>query len=335
MKTRITELLGIRHPILCGGLGPGVSDGKYVAAVVNAGCMGFIVATSPADEDWLEHQIAMCRSLVGGKGFGVNMYISKLAGGADRMRKLIPLLADNGVTCVETAGASPDAILPALREAGIVVIHKVPAVRYAHTAARVGVDAVTVVGADCGGHPGTFLIGTMVQTAHAARDISLPLVVGGGIGTGSHIAAALAMGADAVVLGTRMMVSEELWVHPSYKEHIAQLDGTQSVVVKKLLRDHHRVLNNESARDVLALENAGSADFEDYRPHVVGALAHNAYSTGDLRQGMLDFGPAAVFANKVQSVEAIVDELIDEALAASQRLDKLRVVTSQNIVAAE
>ena len=115
--TRLTKLLGIRHPILCGGLGPGVSDARYVAAAVNAGAMGFIVATSPAGPDWFEEQLSICRQLVGDKGFGVNMYISRAPGSAERMNGLVKLLVDFGVTCVETAGSSPGPILPALREA--------------------------------------------------------------------------------------------------------------------------------------------------------------------------------------------------------------------------
>ena len=209
------------------------------------------------------------------------------------------------------------------------MIHKVPAVKYAVSSARLGVDAISVVGADCGGHPGTLLIGTMVQAAHAARDVKLPLVVGGGIGTGSQLAAALAMGADGVVMGTRMLVSEELWINRAYKEHIATLDGTQSIIVKKLLRDHHRVLNNDSAQAIVDLEEEGITDFEQYRPHVAGTVAHGAYSAGDPSRGMLDFGPAAVFADEVATVESIIDRMMDEAMAAAQHLGALTNATCQ------
>lgn len=319
-STRITTLLGIRHPILCGGLGPGVSDARYVAAVVNAGGMGFIVSSNGSEPGWVEDQIRECRSRVAGKGFGVNLYISRLAGGVERIARLIPFLADNGVTCVETAGANPEPIIPMLREAGIVVLHKVPAVKYARTAARIGADAIIIVGADCGGHPGTFMISSMVQTPHAARVIEQPFVVGGGIGTGSQLAASLAMGADGILMGTRMLVSEELWIHPHYKDLVVNNDGTESVVVKKLLRDHHRVLNNKSAKSVLELEDRKIADFDSYRPFVTGQLAKNAYVTGDSTYGMLDYGPAAIFADSIKPVEAIFDEILDGAVVAVSRL---------------
>jgi NAD(P)H-dependent flavin oxidoreductase YrpB (nitropropane dioxygenase family) len=148
-RTRITELLGIRHPILCGGMGPAVSDAKYVAAVVNAGGMGFIVAAGWGNEpEGLREQVRTCRSLTGGKPFGVNLYISRQPGGLERARAQVEVLREEGVACVETAGASPEPLLPALREARIKILHKVPAVRYAISASRLGVDAIILVGTE-------------------------------------------------------------------------------------------------------------------------------------------------------------------------------------------
>lgn len=322
-KTRITEMLGIRHPILCGGMGPRVSEAEYVAAVVNAGGMGFIVAAGFPDPDEFREQLRRCRQLTAGKGFGVNLYISRQAGGVERLKQQLAIVAEEGVLCVETAGASPEAVLPVLRDAGIKVLHKVPAVRYAHTAARLGVDAVIVVGNDCGGHPGIYGIGSMVQAARAPEEIALPIVIGGGIGSGRQLAATLAMGADAVLMGSRMLVSRELQIHPDYKAQVVRGDGSESIIVKTGLRDHHRVLNNDSAKAVAALDAAGASDFELYRPHVGGALATQAYASGDSALGMLDYGPAVVFADAVKPVEAIFDEMLDDARQALQRLDQL------------
>ncbi|TLX70644.1 nitronate monooxygenase [Pseudomonas nicosulfuronedens] len=323
-KTRITELLGIRHPILCGGMGPRVSDADYVAAVVNAGGMGFIVAAGFPDPDEFREQLRRCRQLTAGKGFGVNLYISRQAGGAERLQRQLEILTEEGVHCVETAGASPDSVIPVLRDAGIKVLHKVPAVRYARSAARLGVDAVIVVGNDCGGHPGIYGISSMVQAALAPSEITLPIVIGGGIGTGRQLAATMAMGADAVLMGSRMLVCEELSIHRDYKEQVVQGDGTESVVVKTGLRDHHRVLNNDSAKAVAALDASGASEFEQYKPHVIGALATQAYQTGDSSLGMLDYGPAVAFADAIKPVEAIFDEMLDDAQRALQRLSQLR-----------
>jgi NAD(P)H-dependent flavin oxidoreductase YrpB (nitropropane dioxygenase family) len=324
-NTRITRLLGITHPILCGGLGPGVSDARYVAAVVNAGGMGFIMALGWGDPEEFRAELRLCQTLTGGKPFGVNLYISRQSGGMERAKQQIRVLCEEGVSCVETAGASPESVIPALREANIKILHKVPAVKYALTAERLGVDAVIIVGAECGGHPGIYQIGSMVQAAHGPTVVNLPVVIGGGIGTGRQIAAALAMGAEGVIIGSRMMVSEEMWVNRKYKEMLVAADGTESVIVKKALRDHHRVLNNESARAVAALDERGETDFEQYRPHVAGALAIKSYRTGDPSKGMLDFGPAVVFADHIQPVDAIFDRLIDDAALAMTRLQHLAV----------
>lgn len=321
--TRITQLLGIRHPILCGGLGPAVSDADYVAAVVNAGGMGFIVAAGFPDPDEFREQLTHCRRLTGGKGFGVNLYISRQAGGAQRLERHLQILIEEGVRCVETAGASPEPVLPMLRDAHVKVLHKVPAVRYAHTAARLGVDAVIVVGNDCGGHPGIYGISSMVQAAQATAELGLPVVIAGGIGTGRQLAATLAMGADAILMGSRMLVAKELAIHDAYKEQVVRGNGTESIIVKTGLQDHHRVLVNDSARAVAALDASGASDFEQYRPHVMGALATQAYRSGDSRQGMLDYGPAVVFADAIKPVESIFDEMIDDARNALTRLGQL------------
>ncbi len=322
-KTRITDLLGIPHPILCGGLGPGVSDAKYVAACVNAGGMGFIVASAWPDPDEFREQLRLCGQLTGGKPFGVNLYISRQAGGVERVNRQLDVLCEEKVLCVETAGASPESIVPRLKEAGIKILHKIPAVKYAKTAERVGADAVIIVGNECGGHPGVFQIGSIVQGAHGPSILNVPCVIGGGIGTGRQLVGTLAMGADAIIMGTRMLVAEELWIHRDYKELVARMDGTESVVVKKAIRDHHRVLNNDSAKAVVELDDRHIEDFEQFRPHVMGELARQAYITGDPSKGMLDYGPAAIFADRVEPVEAIFDRIIDDAVGAVARTNQL------------
>ncbi|MDR5777175.1 MULTISPECIES: nitronate monooxygenase [unclassified Caballeronia] len=328
-RTRVTDLFGIRHPILCGGLGPRVSDAPYVAAAVNAGGMGFLIAAGFPEVSDFRNQLHHCRDLTEGKPFGVNFYISRQAGGVDRIKRQLEVAVAEGVRFAETAGAPPDAILPLLKQAGMKVLHKVPSVRYALSAARSGVDGIILVGNDCGGHPGIYGIGSMVQAAHAATVLDVPLVIGGGIGSGRQLAAALAMGADGVIMGTRMLVADELWIHDAWKRRIVEGDGTESVIVKTALRDHHRVFCNESAQAVIELDDDKVTDFERFRPHVTGTLAHRAYTTGDYRFGMLDYGPAAVFADRCEPIESIFDRFIDDAVAAVRRL---RLVTTASAV---
>jgi nitronate monooxygenase len=227
---------------------------------------------------------------------------------------------EEGVRLVETSGLPPQAALPALKEAGCTVIHKVSAVRHALSAQKLGVDALSVVGAECGGHPGIYLVGTMVQGLVAAQKLHLPLAIGGGVGHGAQLVAALAFGADAVLLGTRMTAAEEIWAHPAYKERLIEANETDTRLILHSLRNTYRALDNETARAVAAIEAEGVTDYERYRPLVAGALQKEAYETGDWNKGILSVGQSAAFATAVQPVEDIIDQLLAEAAAAEARL---------------
>ncbi|MDX6748339.1 nitronate monooxygenase [Geminicoccaceae bacterium 1502E] len=322
-STRLTELFGIRHPILMGGLFQ-LADARFVAAAVNAGCMGFITAATFPDPERFREELRRCSELTGGRPFGVNLAISRQDEGGRRLLDHLRVLLEEGVRFVETSGGSPSEILPALKEGGVRVMHKVPAVRYAVSTARNPmIDAVCVVGAECGGHPGVYMIGSMVQAADAPARIDKPVAIGGGIGTGRQLTATLAMGADAVLMGTRFLVAEEIWAHRDIKERIVAGDGTDSTVVMQIFRRHHRVLDNEAAQEVRKLELAGVTDFAAYEPHVAGRRVREAYETGDLSKGMIDYGQGACFADAIEPLETIVDRIIDDAAAARRRLAEL------------
>lgn len=320
-RTRISELFGIRHPILCGGLFL-LADARYVAAAVNAGCMGFITALSFADDpEAFRDELRKCRALTNGKPFGVSIAFSPRPGVDERLAPFVEIVIEEGVRFVETSGGNPSRFLPVFKEAGCIVIHKVPAVRYALSAQRMGVDALTVVGGEAGGHPGVYMVGNMVQAALAGDAIELPLAIGGGMGTGRHLVTALAMGADAMLVGSRMLAAAEIWAAAAYKERIVAATELDNRVVMKIFRDNHRVLDNEAARAVEELERRGVTDFEAYRALVSGSATRRAYETGDLSKGMIDLGPAAVFAREIKPLEAIVDQLIDEAVQAKARIE--------------
>ncbi|HEY8442763.1 MAG TPA: nitronate monooxygenase [Xanthobacteraceae bacterium] len=322
-RTRTTQLFGIRHPILCGGL-IWLADASYVAAAVNAGGMGFITALSfPGNPERLRAEVRKCRTLTEGKAFGVSLAFSARPNVNDRLLPYIDIIREEKIPFVETSGGNPAPFLPMLKEAGCIIIHKVPAVRYALSAEKMRVHAITVIGGEAGGHPGTYMLGNMVQAPLAADAVKLPLAVGGGMATGRHLVTALAMGADAILLGSRMLSASEIWAHPRYKERILAANEFDNGVAMKIFRRHHRVLDNEAARAVEDLETRGIADFESYRSLVSGRATRGAYETGDLSQGMLDLGPAGVFAREIKPVEAIFDELIDEAISALERLERL------------
>lgn len=323
-KTCITELFGIRHPIVCGGL-MWLADGRYVAGVVNAGGMGFITASTFPDPGKFRDELQMTKQLVGGKKFGVNFGISPRPGMLEKFAPHRQIVCEEGIAFVETSGSPPTPILPQLREAGIKVMHKAPAVKYGVSAEKLDVDAICVIGAESGGHPGMFMIGTMVQAADAPTKIKKPLVIGGGIGTGRQLAAVLMMGADAVLMGSRMVVAEEIWAHPDYKRRVVAGDGTESRIGMQIFKHHHRVLDNESVRAVIELEQKGVTDFAQYEPHVRGEVVRDAYATGDLSRGMIDYGQSVAFADQVKPVEAIFDEIIDDAVGAMARLQAVTV----------
>jgi NADH:quinone reductase (non-electrogenic) len=320
--TRITQLFGIEHPILCGGL-MWLSDARYVAASVNAGGMGFITARTFPDPGRFQAELQKCRALTNGKPFGVNLYLTPRPEENVFLKGHLDILLKEGVRALETSGLPPKAFLPALKEAGAKVMHKTSTVRHALSAAKLGVDAVAVVGAECGGHPGLALVGTMVQTPLAAEQITVPLAIGGGIGHGSQVTAALAMGADAVIIGTRMLAATEINAHPAYKQRMIEADEASSRLIMQTFRNTYRVLDNKDAQTVSTLEAAGETDYERYRPFVAGPHQRVAYDTGDWNRGVLSMGQSIAFAKTEQSVAAIYAQLLAEATAARERVTAL------------
>jgi nitronate monooxygenase len=323
-RTRITELYGIRLPVIASGL-MWLANADYVGAAVNAGLMGFMTSASFPDPDDLRNEIRRCREVTGGKPFGVNIGVQASDQDATRIARVLDVVIAEGVRFVETYGHNPAALLPRLHDAGIKVLHKVPAVRFARKAQSVGVDAVTVIGAEAGGHPGMNLVGTMVQAGVAARDLSVPLVVAGGIGTGAHLVAALALGADGVAIGTRFLVAEEIWAHRRYKERLVALDETQTTLILRSLKKTQRTLANDKAKLVEQLEREHGGDIDVLLPHITSKHARSAYQTGDYEQAVLSLGQAVAFADRIEPLAAIVERLEDEARAALERLGRLQV----------
>jgi nitronate monooxygenase len=328
--TSITELFGIRHPILCGGL-QWLADAPYVAAVVNAGGMGFITCLSfPGAPERFRQEIRRCRELTDGKPFGVSVSIGRRPDIVEVLTPFLDVIVEERVRFVETSGNNPSWLLPKLKDAGCIVVHKVPAVRYAVSAQRENVDAITVISGEAGGHTGQFMVGQIVQGPLAADAIDKPLVLGGGMGDGRHLLTTLAMGADAMMLGSRMVVAEEIWAHRDYKEHVTLLNEMASRVVMSRFGKQHRVLDNDAAKQVAELEANGVDDLESYRPLIAGSRVMKAYTTGDYAEGMIDMGPAGVFAREIKPVEAIFDEIIDAAVAALNVVKKAETTRVSN-----
>jgi NAD(P)H-dependent flavin oxidoreductase YrpB (nitropropane dioxygenase family) len=328
-RTRITDLFGMTHPILAGGL-MWLSDASYVAAVVNAGGMGFITSRSSATLDAFCTQLDRCAELTDGKKFGVNLSTSR--------HTAVPLMGylhaamDRGVRFFETAGRAPsDDLITAIKRRDGVVIHKVPLIKHAQTAERLGVDAVTIVGMECGGHPGINTdMPTMLGGAIAAERLTIPFAIGGGIGTGRQLLAALAVGADAVMVGTRLIAAAEVTAHPAYKQRVVDADETSSVVAfagNQPLGGAWRVLANATSLEVRRREAEGLRDYADFSDLMAGALtAQGCYGEGDFDRGMVSLGPSACFIDRVAPVADIIDAMMQEARHCHGRLDRLTAV---------
>lgn len=325
VQTAFTDIFNVRLPIVAGGL-MWLSNADYVAAAAKAGIMAFITAATFPDLEQLRAEIRRCRELVEGNPFGVNVSMLPRLVQGEKTVEVFKLIAEEGVAYVETSGRSPEAYMPILKDAGIKVLHKVSTVRHAVSAERLGVDALAIVGAECGGHPGIEMVGSLVNAAWAEERLNTPYIIGGGIGKGSQIIAALGMGAAGVVMGTRFLASDEIWAHDGYKERIIQAQPTDTTLCMHTVRNTVRVLRNSSVEAVQEIERTQeNVTIEQLMPYVSGKFAHEVYTTGDWSKGLLAAGHALAFVNKKQPLQEIVLQLEQEMRDALARLDRLRI----------
>ncbi len=322
-KTRITELYGIRLPVIASGL-MWLADPVYVAAVARAGLIGFMTAASFPDVPALRAGIRRCRELSAGNPFGVNIMIRVSRDGTDRVNPLIDAVIDEGVKFVETAGNNPEAYIRRLKDAGITVLHKVPGqLRYVKKAESLGADAVTVIGFEAGGHPGAEPVGTMVAAVAAARAVKIPVIAAGGIGTGEQLVAALALGAEGVAMGTRFLVSEEIRAHRAYKERLVAAGETDTTMLLQSMRNHQRALKTAHVAMIQQLEKTEPVDTAAILPHIMGTVGRKAYETGEFEKAMLSCGQSVAFADRIEPLAAIVDRIEAEVRTAMARLQRI------------
>lgn len=323
LQTAITELFGTRLPVVAGGL-MWLADASYVAAAGRAGCIGFVTAASYPDPADLRTEIRRCRELSEGAPFGVNVsMLPKLVPG-EKTLEVFEIIISEGVRYVETSGRSPEEFLPLLKQHGVKVLHKVPAVRYAVKAASLGVDAVAIVGAECGGHPGLDMVGSFVNAAWADSQLDIPYLIGGGVGHGSQVVAALAMGAAGVVVGTRFLVADEIWAHRDYKQRLIDAQPTDTDLCMQSVRNTVRSLRNETTTEVRRLEAANpNISFAELLPLVSGKIGRAAYQTGDWHKGLLAAGHSLAFVDQLEPLAAIIARFEAEMQAALRRIQKL------------
>jgi len=320
MKTRITELFGIEHPIIQGGMHY-VGFAELAAAVSNAGGLGIITGLTQKTPADLANEIARCRDMTD-KPFGVNLtFLPALA--APDYPGYVKAIIEGGVKVVETAGRNPVQVLPYLKDAGIKVIHKCTSVRHSLKAQSIGCDAVSVDGFECGGHPGEDDIPNMILLPRAADELEIPFVSSGGMADARSLVASLAMGADGMNMGTRFMATVEAPIHDNVKQAIVAASELDTRLVMRPLRNTERVLNNPAAERVLEIEREKGADlkFEDILDQVAG-VNPRVMLEGEMDIGVWSCGMVAGLIDDIPTCKELIDRIMAEAEALiRQRLE--------------
>lgn len=311
MQTRITELLGIKHPVVQGGM-QWVGLAELASAVSNAGGLGIITGlTQPTPEDLLK-EIARCRDMTD-KPFGVNLTILPTI-------KPVPYelyaqaIVDSGIKIVETAGRNPEPYLPMFKAAGIKVIHKCTSIRHSLKAEKIGCDMVSVDGFECAGHPGEDDVTNMILLPLAARRLKIPFLASGGFGDGRGLAAALAMGADGINMGTRFMVTKEAPIHENVKQRMVEATELDTALIYRSLRNTARVFKNSVAKKVMEIEaRDGKTDFEDIKSLVAGVKGRELFNDGDLDKGIWSAGMVVGLIDDIPTCAELIDRIVSEA----------------------
>jgi nitronate monooxygenase len=311
VKTAITEMFGIRHPIIQGGMHY-VGFAELAAAVSNAGGLGIITGLTQRTPELLAKEIARCRDMTD-KPFGVNLTFLP-AFTAPPYPEYIAAIREGGVKIVETAGRSPEQYMPALKAAGIKVIHKCTSVRHSLKAERIGCDAVSVDGFECGGHPGEDDVPNMILLPRAADELKIPFVASGGMADARSLVAALAMGAAGMNMGTRFIATKEAPVHDNVKQALVAATELDTRLIMRALRNTERVLKNANVDRLLKTEREKGQDLkiEDIHDQVAGVYP-KVMIDGDMDAGAWSCGMVVGLINDIPTVKELIDRIMADA----------------------
>ena len=317
MKTAITELLGIQYPIVQGGM-MWVGVAELASAVSNAGGLGILTGLTQPTPERLRHEITRCRSMTD-RPFGVNLTMlpaAKPPPYADYVEAII----DSGVGIVETAGNVPREYFQRFKANGVKIVHKCVAVRHALSAERAGVDAVSIDGFECAGHPGEEDVPNFVLIPAALRVLKIPIIASGGIGSGRGMAAALALGAQGVNMGTRFMVTREAPIHDNIKNALVSASERDTTLIFRTLKNSARVYSNSVAKQVVEMERRpGGARFEDLKSLVSGLRGKEAYETGNLERGVITAGLVIGLIEDIPSCAELIERMVVDCRAHLQQ----------------
>lgn len=310
IKTRFTEMFGVEHPIAQGGM-QWVGKAELVAAVANAGALGFITALTQPTPEALAQEIARTREMTD-KPFGVNLTILP-AIKPPPYAEYRAAIIESGIKIVETAGYKPQEHVDDFKQHGIKIIHKCTAVRHALSAERMGVDAISIDGFECAGHPGEDDIPGLILIPCAADRVKIPMLASGGFGDGRGLVAALALGADGINMGTRFCATQEAPIHDNFKQAMVAGDERATDLIFRTLHNTARVARNAISQQVVQIERAGGATFEDVRELVTGTRGREALQTGETDAGIWSAGMIQGLIHDVPTVKDLVDRIMAEA----------------------
>ena len=317
MKTKITELFEIEHPIIQGGM-HFVGFAELAAAVSNAGGLGIITGLTLGTPEKLAKEIARCHEMTD-KPFGVNLTFLPSLTPPD-YPGMVKAIIDGGVKIVETAGRNPEQVLPALKAAGVKVIHKCTSVRHSLKAQSIGCDAVSVDGFECGGHPGEDDVPNFILLPRAAEELKIPFVASGGMADGRSLVAALAFGADGINMGTRFIATQEAPVHQRVKEALVAASELDTRLIMRPLRNTERVMRNPTVDRLLEKEKALGANlqFSDIIEEVAGVYP-KIMLEGDMEAGAWSCGMVAGLIHDIPTCKALIDRIMAEAESIIRR----------------
>ncbi|HJL53385.1 MAG TPA: nitronate monooxygenase family protein [Arenicellales bacterium] len=319
LKTRFTEEFGFKYPVVCGGM-MGIGIAELVAPVADAGALGFLTALTQSSPEELVKEVERTRGMTD-QPFGVNLTILPTINPVPYDEYADAIVA-SGVQVVETAGRSPEPYMPTFKSGGIKVIHKCTSVRHALKAEKVGVDAISIDGFECAGHPGEDDIPGLILIPAAANQLSIPMLASGGFGDGRGLAAALMLGADAINMGSRFMATKEAPLHQNIKDKLVEASELDTTLINRSFRNTSRVYKNSIAEEVAAKEQAG-AEFSDIQELVAGTRGRNAMANGDLEGGIWTVGMVAGLINDIPTVEELITRISADAEEIIQSKMKL------------
>jgi len=319
--TRLTEMLGIEYPIIQGGL-QWLATAQLASAVSEAGGLGIISSHTFPDQESLRKEIRRMREKTQ-KPFGVNLSILPGLTNEDQMMELLMVVSEEKVPVVETSGRSPEPFIQKLKSEGIKLIHKVPSVRLAQKAESVGADAVTVVGFECGGRPGMDEVTSLILIPKAVESVKVPIIAGGGIADGRGFLAALALGAEGVLMGTRFVATQECPAHPRIKEAFVNATETDTAMIYRSIKNAARVLKTAAADKIPSLEQQG-AGLEELLAAMGGRTNPNAYREADVHGTIIGCGQCVGLIHKIKSVKEVIDDILQDAQSILQRLNSMK-----------